>query len=76
MSDEEPLVDADLLLSLAAELRELAARLEDAAIGDEQRHRWQHTLGAIAEGATADLERARGQLRRLAATVDRALDRD
>ncbi len=75
MSDEESLVDAGALLSLAAELRELADRLESAAIGDEQRQRWQHTLGAIAEGATGDLERARAQLRRLAATVDRALDR-
>lgn len=76
MSHEESLVDADLLLSLTAELRDLAERLEDAAIDAERRQRWQHTLGAIAQGATADLERARAQLRRLAAKVDRALEGD
>lgn len=76
MTDEETLVDADSLLSLTAELRDLAERLEDAAIGDEQRQRWQHTLGAIAQGGTSDLERARAQLRRLSAKVDRALADD
>ncbi len=76
MSDEGTLVDADRLLSLTAELRDLADRLEAAAIGEEQRQRWQHTLGAIARGGTTDLERARAQLHRLSAKVDRALDDD
>ncbi len=68
---QESLVDADELLALTSELRSLRARLEEAAVTDEQRQRWQRTMGAIAEGATTDVENARAQLRRLAAKVDR-----
>lgn len=71
MASQEPLVDADVLLSLTDELRALRDRLHGADIGTEQRTRWQHTLSAIARGAADDLERAQAQLRRLAATVDR-----
>lgn len=66
-------LDAEALLALTSELRSLRARLDDADITDEQRQRWQRTMGAIAEGATTDLDNARAQLRRLAARVDRAL---
>ena len=75
MPDRSSLVDGDALLSLASELRDLRARLDDAHIGTEQRQRWQHTLAAIAQGATRDLERARAQLRRLAANVERTVQR-
>lgn len=71
MAEQEPLVDADALLSLTAELRAVRSKVDDADVSDEQRQRWQRTLGAIAQGATADLEKARGQLHRLAAQVDR-----
>lgn len=76
MTQPEPLVDADALLTLTGELRVLRDRLEDAAVSEDQRQRWQRTLGAIAEGASNDLERATGQLRRFAAQVDRALEPD
>lgn len=72
MPQHDPLVDADVLLSLTDELRDLRDRLRTADVGREQRARWQHTLSAIAQGAVGDLDRARAQLRRLAATVDRA----
>lgn len=68
----DPLMDVDSLLALTEQLREVRATLDDADISDEQRQRWLHTLGAIAEGAADDLERAAGQLRRLSARVDRA----
>lgn len=74
MTPSDPLVDADALLTLTGELRVLRDRLEGAAVSEDQRQRWQRTLGAIAEGATKDLERATGQLRRFAAQIDRALD--
>lgn len=74
MPDREPLVDAEALLALAGELRDLRETLDAAAVTAEQRQRWQGTLAAIAQGATTDLERARGQLRRLAAQVDRTLE--
>ncbi len=50
MPHQEPLVDADALLALTRELRLLRERLDEAEVSDEQRQRWQHTLGAIAEG--------------------------
>lgn len=68
---QEDLVDADTLLALTGELRTLRTRLDEADVSDEQRQRWQRTMGAIAEGATTDLDRARAQLRRLTAQVDR-----
>ena len=74
LHQQDPLVDADALLALTSELRSLRARLDDADVTDEQRQRWQRTLGAIAEGGTSDIEKARAQLRRLAARVDRAVD--
>lgn len=76
MTHSDPLVDVDALLALTSELRALQSRIESADVTDEQRQRWQRTLGAIAEGATNDLERATGQLRRFAAQVERALDTD
>lgn len=72
MPQQDPLIDADELLALTSELRSLRARLDDADVTAEQRQRWQRTMGAIAEGGTTDLEKARAQLRRLAAQVDRA----
>lgn len=74
MPHRDPLVDADTLLTLTRELRSLRERLESADVSEEQRQRWQRALGAIAEGATADLERATAQLRRLAAQVDRGVE--
>ena len=74
MPQSEPLVDADALLTLTGELRVLRDRVEGARVPEDQRQRWQRTLGAIAEGATSDLGRATGQLRRFAAQIDRALE--
>ena len=74
MPQQDPLIDADELLALTSELRTLRARLDDADVSEEQRQRWQRTMGAIAEGGTTDVERARAQLRRLSAQVDRAVD--
>lgn len=73
MPQPDPLVDADALLALTGELRGLRERIEGAAVTEEQRQRWQRTLGGIAEGAAADIERATAQLRRFAAQVERAL---
>lgn len=73
MAEQEPLVDADALLSLTAELRALRTRVDEADVSDEQRQRWQRTLGGIAEGAANDLEKARAQLHRFAAQIDRTL---
>lgn len=74
MPQQDPLVDADALLALTRELRAVRERVDEADVSDEQKQRWQRTLGAIAEGATNDLDNATGQLRRFAAQVDRALD--
>jgi len=74
VSQQEPLVDADALLALTSELRALRERVDGADVSDEQRQRWQRTLGAIAEGATSDLDKATGQLRRFSAQIDRALN--
>ena len=71
MSESGSLVDADSLLAVTARLRTLRELLADVDATEEQRRRWQRTLGAIAQGAAADLERAGGQLRRLAAQVER-----
>lgn len=76
VSQQDPLVDADALLALTSELRSLRARLDEAGVTGEQRKRWQHTMAAIAEGATTDVDNARAQLRRLAARVDRAVAHD
>ena len=64
-------VDGDLLLHLTGQLHVLRDRVEGAAVSAEQRGRWQSRLAAITRGAAADLERAAGQLRRLAAELDR-----
>lgn len=72
MADRDELVDVDALLDLTTQLHVVRARVERAAVGDDRRRRWQHTLAAIAEGATQDLDRARGQLRRFVAQLDRA----
>lgn len=72
--EDAPLVDAESLLSLTEQLRTLQATIEDADVSDEQRQRWLRTLGAIAQGAADDLERAAGQLRRLAAQVERGTE--
>lgn len=74
MTQQEPLVDADALLALTRELRAVRERVDEADVSGEQKQRWQRTLGAIAEGATTDLKKATGQLRRFAAQVDRVLD--
>ena len=71
MTADGPLVDAESLLALTADLRTVRGRLEDADVSDEQRGRWQRTLASIAEGAAVDIERARGQLGRLTAQLDR-----
>ena len=71
----DPLVDADALLALTSELRSLRTRLNEADLTDEQRQRWQHTMGAIAEGAPTDVDKARAQLRRLSARVERVAGR-
>lgn len=73
MVEQEPLVDAAALLSLTAELRSVRERIDEADVSDEQRQRWQRTLGGIAEGATRDLENARAQLHRFSAQIDRTL---
>ena len=74
MSQQDPLVDADALLALTGELRSFRERLDDVDVTDEQRRRWQRTMGAIAEGATNDVEKARAQLRRLTAQVERTVE--
>ena len=74
MAEPESLVDADALLSLTAELRAVRSRVDEADVSAEQRQRWQRTLGGIAQGAAGDLEKARAQLRRFAAQVDRVVD--
>lgn len=74
MSQQDSLVDAEELLALTRELRSLRARLDDADVSDEQRKRWQRTMGAIAEGGTSDVENARAQLRRLTAQVERTVE--
>lgn len=74
LPQQDPLIDADELLALTSELRSLRSRLDDADVTDEQRQRWQRAMGAIAEGGSTDVEKARAQLRRLAARVDRAVD--
>ena len=73
MPQHNPLVDADALLALTRELRAVRERIEGAELTEEQRQRWQRTLGGIAEGAAADIERATAQLRRFSAQVDRSL---
>ena len=72
MSLQDPLVDAGSLLALTAELRSLRDLVDAVKVPEEQRARWQRTLASIAEGASGDIERARAQLRRFAAQVDRA----
>ncbi len=74
MPQQDPLIDADALLALTRELRAVRERVDQADVSDEQRQRWQRTLGGIAEGATTDLDKATGQLRRFSAQVERALD--
>lgn len=73
MPQQDPLVDADALLALTRELRAVRERIEAAELTEEQRQRWQRTLGGIAEGAAADIQRATAQLRRFSAQVDRSL---
>ncbi len=64
-------VDGDLLLHFTGQLHVVRDRVDGAAVSEEQRGRWQSRLAAISRGAAADLERAVGQLRRLAAELDR-----
>ncbi len=64
-------VDATQLLALTDQLQALHARVEAATVSAEQRGRWQTRLAAISRGAAGDLDRAEGQLRRLAADLDR-----
>ena len=64
-------VDGDLLLHFTGQLHVLRDRVEEAAVSAEQRGRWQSRLAAITRGAADDLERAAGQLRRLAAELER-----
>lgn len=74
MADRESMVDADALLALTADLRAVRERVERAEVSGDQRARWQRTLRAIAQGATSgtgDIERARQQLRRFVAQLDR-----
>lgn len=74
MPQQDPLVDADALLALTRELRSLRERLDGVDVTDEQRQRWHRTMGAIAEGGTSDIEKARAQLRRLTAQVERSVE--
>lgn len=64
-------VDATLLMQLTEQLQAMHDRVSHAAVSDEQRGRWQTRLAAISQGAAADLDRAAGQLRRMAADLDR-----
>lgn len=75
MSDTHPSshgqLDADAVLAFTGRLREVRTRVDDAAVSDEQRHRWQVRLAAISTGAAHDLARAMAQLHRLEVAVDR-----
>lgn len=71
MPASDPLMDADALLALTSELREVSKRIEESGADDDQQLRWQRHLAGIAEGATSDLEKAHAQLRRFVATLDR-----
>jgi hypothetical protein len=73
VTSPNPLVDARALLSLTSELHQANNRVESAKVSVEQKDRWQRRLASIAEGASADLERAHGQLHRFVATLDRSL---
>ena len=64
-------VDGDLLLQFTGQLHHVRDRVEGAAVSSEQRGRWQSRLAAISRGAADDLERAAGQLRRMAAELER-----
>lgn len=64
-------VDASLLMQLTEQLQTVHERVSRAPVSDEQRGRWQTRLAAISQGAADDLERAAGQLRRMAADLDR-----
>lgn len=69
------LVDADRFLTLADQLRELHARIEDAKVSSEQRARWQRRIISITNAAKTDLSRADDQLVRFTAELDRQLKR-
>lgn len=64
-------LDADAVLAFTGRLREIRARVDEAVVSDEQRHRWHARLAAISTGAAEDLQRATAQLHRLEAAVDR-----
>jgi hypothetical protein len=69
----KPLLDASALLALTSELHQVNNRVESAKVSIEQKARWQRRLASIAEGATADLDKAHTQLRRFVGTLDRSL---
>ncbi len=71
MSPPDPLLDADALLALTAELRQVSKRIDESGASEDQRLRWQRHLAGIAEGAGGDFEKAHAQLRRFVATLDR-----
>lgn len=64
-------LDADAVLAFTGRLREVRDRVDDAAVSDDQRHRWHAQLAAISAGAAHDLGRATAQLHRLEVAVDR-----
>ncbi len=73
MTSPDPLLDASALLALTSELHAVNERLEATKVSAEQKSRWQRRLASIAEGATADLDKAHTQLRRFVATLDRSI---
>lgn len=74
-NDEHGLVDADRFLTVAEQLRELHARVEEAKVSSEQKARWQRRIIAITNAAKTDLSRADDQLVRFTAELDRHLKR-
>lgn len=66
-------LDAQAFLRLAARLREIQIRIEQAQLSGERRGRWHRKLIAISEAASTDLARADAQLRRFEAELDRYL---
>ena len=64
-------VDGDLLMRFTGRLHDVRHRVDGARVSAEQRGRWQNRLVAISRGAADDLERAAGQLHRMAAELDR-----
>lgn len=64
-------VDGDLLMQFTGRLHDVRDRVDAARVSSEQRSRWQSRLAAISRGAAEDLERAAGQLHRMAVDLDR-----